>query len=533
MVTPLTLAAVVVGASVAAALAALLLLAAWPIAGRRRAALADTGGPLEQAIFLFDDRELVDATGTARALLGALPGPGSEWARLAGYLSQRIRGFETEMESLAERGELELRDRTGDLRLRAEWLGQLARITVTDLAAEGQGILVDALSHKAQESELAALRETLAVAPALVWRTDEAGAVTWANHAYLDCVAERRDDGEEAMTWPVPALFPGLAHVGDTPQRAKLARVGGGVPQWFDCHSHIVDGGCLHFALPADAAAKAEGSLRDFNQTLSKTFAHLPIGLAIFDRQRHLALFNPALVDLTAAGVEFLSARPTLYAFLDRLRERHVIPEPKDYATWRHQMTDLEKQAASGLYEETWSLPSGQTYHVVGRPHPDGAVALLFEDITAEITLTRRFRSEIELGQAVVDTLGEAIAVFSPAGELILSNAAYEKLWGVEPALTLGKVTIADSIRRWQELARPDPAFGDIRDFVAAMDERAGWSADFRLSAGDELACRVVPLAGGATLVGFTRQPGERPQLRRARRTRCGAPPQTAEPAGA
>ena len=104
MVTPLTLAAVVVGASVAAALAALLLLAAWPIAGRRRAALADTGGPLEQAIFLFDDRELVDATGTARALLGALPGPGSEWARLAGYLSQRIRGFETEMESLAERG---------------------------------------------------------------------------------------------------------------------------------------------------------------------------------------------------------------------------------------------------------------------------------------------------------------------------------------------------------------------------------------------------------------------------------------------
>ncbi|MFN6951144.1 MAG: PAS-domain containing protein [Albidovulum sp.] len=532
MITPLTLAAVMVATSVAAALVALLLLAAWPAARRSRVALAQSDGPLEQAIFLFDGPELVDATGTARALLGALPGPGGEWARLSGYLSQRIRGFEAEMESLADRGELDLRDEAGDLRLRVEWLGQLARITVTDLAADGQGILIDALTQKAQESELAALRETLAVAPALIWRTDAAGAVTWANHAYLDCVTEWHADGEETLTWPLPALFPHLARESETPQREKLAPPGGGAPRWFDCHSHVIAGGSLHFALPADAAAKAESSLRDFIQTLSKTFAHLPIGLAIFDRQRHLALFNPALVDLTAVGVEFLSARPTLHAFLDRLRDSHVIPEPKDYASWRHQMMDLEKQASSGLYEDTWTLPSGQTYHVVGRPHPDGAVAFLFEDITAEITLTRRFRSEIELGQAVLDTVEEAIAVFSPAGDLILSNAAYDKLWGVEPALTLGRVTILDSIRCWQERAHPDPAFGDIRDFVAAIDERSEWCTDLRLLDGDTLACRVVPLPGGATLVGFDRQRGVRPPLRRARRSRNRPEPRMAEPAG-
>ena len=280
--------------------------------------------------------------------------------------------------------------------------------------------------------------------------------------------------------------------------------------------------GIVHYALPADAAVKAEGSLREFVQTLSKTFAHLPIGLAIFDRQRQLALFNPALVDLTGAEVEFLSARPTLHAFLDRLRERQVIPEPKDYASWRQQMMDLEKQASRGLYEDTWTLPSGQTYHVVGRPHPDGAVAFLLEDITAEITLTRRFRSEIELGQAVVDTVEEAIVVFSPAGELILSNSAYDTLWGVEPALTLGKVTVVDSIRRWQEVSKPDPAFGDIRDFVLAMEERAAWTADLRLLGGDVLVCRVVPLPGGATLVAFARPPVARPPLRRGRRIRRG-----------
>ncbi len=120
----------------------------------------------------------------------------------------------------------------------------------------------------------------------------------------------------------------------------------------------------------------------------------------------------------------------------------------------------------------------------------------------------------------MVDTVDDAIVVFSPAGELVLSNAAYDELWGVEPALTLGKVTILDSIRRWQELARPDPAFGDIRDFVASIGERAEWTAGIRLVTGEMLACRIVPMPGGATLVGFGRQRSDRPQFRRAPRSR-------------
>ena len=62
-----------------------------------------------------------------------------------------------------------------------------------------------------------------------------------------------------------------------------------------------------------------------------------------------------------------------------------MMPEPKDYRSWRQQMSDLEAAAQNGTYEETWALPTGQTYRVTGRPHPDGAVALLFEDISAEV----------------------------------------------------------------------------------------------------------------------------------------------------
>ena len=82
----------------------------------------------------------------------------------------------------------------------------------------------------------------------------------------------------------------------------------------------------------------AERQARVFVQTLSKTFAQLSTGLAIFDRSRKLVMFNPALMDLTKLSAAFLSGQPDLNAFLDRLRDSGVLPEPKNYASWREEV---------------------------------------------------------------------------------------------------------------------------------------------------------------------------------------------------
>jgi PAS domain-containing protein len=249
---------------------------------------------------------------------------------------------------------------------------------------------------------------------------------------------------------------------------------------------------------------RAERALRDFVQTLTKTFAELPIGLAIFDRQRQMQLFNPALIDLLGVAPEFMSGRPTLYAFLDRLRETRMMPEPKDYRSWRQQMAELEQASAAGHHSETWTLPSGQTYRVTGRPHPDGAVAFLFEDISSEVSLTRRFRAELELGQEVIDALPQAMAVFLSSGELVTSNIAYAELWGVDPGATLGQMTAIDALRTWQLLSEPNPIWAEARDYLGKIGPRAVWTAEARMQDGRRLGCRFAPLAGGSTLASFS-----------------------------
>lgn len=484
----------------------------------------------EAAVFIFDGTLLVDATDRARKTLKHAGGRGSPWQRLISHLSPQFPGIETRLDSLP-RGEAldewsdeKARERA---RLLAEWRNGLLHLTLLDADQPETAVRVDAQRFYDLEAEAALLEATTDKAPYLHWKTDEAGQVIWANRAYLT-TAERVQGTEATQKWPLPRLFNRLQSI--TPEddqserRISLIAEDDGTEEtlWFDTASHPMGAETLHFAIAADAAVRAEGALREFIQTLAKTFAHLPIGLAIFDRSRQLVLFNPSLTDLSRLPVAFLSRRPTLNAFLDELRERRVMPEPKDYKSWRQKILELEAEAVNGTYEEDWSLPSGQTYRVSGRPHPEGAIAFLFEDITAEVSLTRRFRADLELGQAVLDAQEEALAVFSPSGILTMSNAAYADIWGVDPSTTLGNIGITDAMRRWLDLSEPTPVWGDARDFISSDETRAAWTAEVKLKAGGRLRCRFVPISGGATLIGFSREDPEPTRKRRLNLSEAG-----------
>lgn len=476
-------------------------------AGRGRPVSANAlEGRIQPTVFLFRKGRVVDATPPARALLERIGGSGDDWPRLMKWIGPRFPDALDRMSHLARLGRVELTGEQGHgsaaLRLVAEDLGdELWRLTVTDPAAEHSGVVVDAMSLQAMEEELHLLRGALDQTPMLVWRLDAEERVTWANAAYLRRAEAR---GEGALGWPLPRLLDAPKPVpGAGPATRRAALEDQGIVSWYDCHSHRMGDEVMMFALPADAAVRAERSLREFVQTLTKTFADLPIGLAIFDQHRNLQLFNPALIDLTGLPTGFLTARPTLFDFLDQLREQRMVPEPKDYRSWRHHMASLENAAATGHHVETWSLPGGQTYRVTGRPHPDGAVAFLFENITTEMSLTRKFRAELLLGAHVLDGLEDALAVFASTGQLVLSNNAYRLLWGTPAG------TMAEIVAGWEGATAVGPGFAALRDTLLDADGAAPVSGAMAGPQGQLLGWTVTPLSGGRKMLRFRAASGQ------------------------
>jgi PAS domain-containing protein len=475
---------------------------------------AGEGGP--GTVYLFDGEVMVDATPGARQILATSRGRGSNWLRLIGYLTLYIPDVEIQLRRLEDEGQILLEGQSSQGRrliLTAELRGGLTRIALSDPAQDGKPMATDALAHRALIQEVEQLRDVLAQAPMLIWRETDAGDVVWANGAYLLKAIASLTSGKE-LGWPLPRLFERQASLASARGQRASVTVPGEPVAWYDLIGTQSGEERLNFALPADAAVNAEGALRDFMQTLTKTFAQLPTGLAIFDRQRQLQLFNPALLDLTGLPAEFLSMRPSFLSVLDALRDRNMIPEPKDYRSWRRQLVEMEKAAASGLYEEIWNLPDGQTFKVVGRPHPNGALALMIEDITNEVSRSRRYRSDLELGQAVIDEMDEAVAVFSPSGQMVMSNMAYALLWTHDPEEQMQNDSIRAMAAHWRSLSAPGVLWSEAEEFISTVGNRVSWKAETRLLDGRLLQCRFAPLSGGATLAAFrTQDPVVRPTL--------------------
>ena len=456
MQTTLGFALVLVGTSALTVLAALMIFGA--LRGPRVRSEKPLG-PGRDAAFLFDGQVLVDTNARGAALLDSLrQAEGdevSEWTRLTHFLARDFPDLTTALADLPLTRRARLvagEDRGTELAL--DWLDGAMRLTLIDALAEDGAVVLDRLSFRAMQEELLLLRQITESAPLPLWREGAQGQVTWANDAYLQRVA---DSGQaESLTWPLPALFP---HGDASARRVMLAPRAGGPQSWFDV-TRVDQGegrGTLIYALPADAAHQAERTKRDFIQTLTKTFATLPIGLAVFDRTRRLQMFNPALTDLTGLEPEFLLSRPGIEGFLNRMRDKRVLPEPRDYRSWVRRLLDIEAGAPAGEFEETWTLPTGQTFRVSANPHPDGALAFLIEDITSETHLTRHVRAGMETSQSVLNQLDQAIAVFAPNGELVLTNSAFTRLWAMPGEDTLGAVTLPEALQIWRETG-DDPA---------------------------------------------------------------------------
>ena len=274
-------------------------------------------------------------------------------------------------------------------------------------------------------------------------------------------------------------------------------------PAWFDISTKEIEGGYANYALDITGLAHAEQAQRNFVQTLTKTFAHLSIGLAIFDQKRKLILFNPALIGLTRLGAEFLSGKPDLMSVFDRLRDSQIMPEPKDYAAWRQRLNEITAEVEQGLYQELWSLPNGSVYRVTGRPHPDGAIAILFEDISSEMITSRRLKSDLGIYHQVFDGLDNAIVLFSETGRTLFENLAYYRLWQHTDERAIS-TDIFEELDVWQTSFGENQFWAEVRRDLNDIEGMTAWNREVSLPAGQRFNFTLKKLSGGLLMAKWT-----------------------------
>lgn len=408
--------------------------------------------------------------------------------------ARRLRG-------LFERGEacaFEVKGPAGVVTVEGRAAGALAWLRVSAALGEDQGLPT--------APRLAAFLNTRAC-PAWIAAAD--GSPVWVNAAWLRAVdAASLDEAARrgaAFDRGADAIVAEAANLGqrrealrwlsfDGRRRAFLIAAqpleGGGVGVWTDDLTELEE---------AREATKRNVEAHD------ETMNRLDDAVVIFDRARRLSYHNTAFAELWGLEPAWLEERPTHGEVLDRLRQRRRLPETADYGKWKAAELDrygrLEPQP-----DDLWSLPDGRTLRVVHQPHPLGGLLLLFADITGELRLKTQYNALIQVQQATLDKLSDAVVVFGSDGRLRLHNESFERFWNITPLQLEAAVDFEGVVDLcvhklhdmafWKELkgrvADPDPAARmPITGEVQTSDDRT-------------VEYRTRPLPDGATLIAFT-----------------------------
>jgi signal transduction histidine kinase len=245
---------------------------------------------------------------------------------------------------------------------------------------------------------------------------------------------------------------------------------------------------------PAEPKPSLEARFRSFDR--------LATAFAVFDANQRLTHFNQAYVTLWQLDAEWLATHPRDSEILDRLRQARRIPEKADYREWKKGW--LARYGTNAQAEDQWHLPDGRTLHVVADSEGEAGVTYLYENVTERLKLESRYNALIEVQTETLDTLREGVAVFAPSGRLRLYNRAFATIWRLNPRQLDGEPHIEEIISWCRVLYNAPEDWENIKEAVTAIvPERVPYEKQFDRLDGSVLACAVLPLPDGGTLLTY------------------------------
>jgi len=341
------------------------------------------------------------------------------------------------------------------------------------------------------------------------WIAAADGSPVWVNAAWLKAVdAASLDEAAArgvAFDKSADALASEAANLGQRRDAVRWSTVAG-KRRAFQITAQPLEGGGV--GVWTEDVSDQEG-LRELLQrnveAHDETLNHIAEAVAVFDKAKKLMFHNTAFAALWGLEPAWLAEGPSHSEVLDRLRQRRRLPETADYAKWKAAELGRYEHLAGGP-DEMWSLPDGRTLKVVRQPHPMGGLLLLYSDITGELKLTSQYNALIQVQQATLDKLSDAVTVFGSDGRLRLHNEAFARFWNVTPA----QVEAAGDFEGVVDLCIPklhDKNFwAELKGRVADPDPqaRAPTTGEVKTSDSRIVVYQSRPLPDGATLIAFT-----------------------------
>ncbi len=356
------------------------------------------------------------------------------------------------------------------------------------------------------DAKTAAQADLLDRLPIPLWRRNAALDLVWVNSAYARAVEAESPESVIAAQSEFDSGTRALAHAARRERalrRETRSIVQAGERRVVELGEVPLGEESVGFAIDVTALDEARQEISHHVEATRDTLDHIHTAVAIFGPDKGLRFFNRACVELWQLEPSWLASGPKEGEVLEALRELRLLPEQANFPAWKRRRLALYNNVIERP-DELWHLPDGRTLRVVCRPHPQGGLTYLYEDVTDRLALESSLKLVVGVQRASLDNLYEGVALFGSDGRLKLFNPAFARIWSLEPGTLADEphfkhvaemcVGLLDDGAEWERLAGRVTSLDPVRRPSAGRFERRD---------GTVVNYNVIPLPDGATLLTF------------------------------
>ena len=179
-----------------------------------------------------------------------------------------------------------------------------------------------------------------------------------------------------------------------------------------------------------------------FDQAIS----HMSHGLCAVDADHRIVLFNQQFLDMFALSSDVVHVGVSMRTVIEHAAERGYYYHGDPERVWKRR---LEKMAPRKPYQQRMSLRNTRDYILHYHPMADGGWVTLCEDVTERYRMERELRLQYERFDQAVNHMSHGLTMFGPEERLIVCNAQYIKMYGLDPAVAKPGISSRELLALW------------------------------------------------------------------------------------
>src|SRR5947209_2262979 len=177
-------------------------------------------------------------------------------------------------------------------------------------------------------------------------------------------------------------------------------------------------------------------------------------GLCVVDVDHRIVLFNARFLEMYGLTEDIVHVGVSMRAVIEHAAQRGFFARAPAEKVWQLR---LEKMAPGKPFRQDLNLQNGRNYILHYHPMADGGWVTLCEDVTERHRMESELRLQYERFDQAINNMSHGLSMFAPDERLIVCNAQYLKIYGLDPAVAKPGVPSCELLGHWVEsLDEPD-----------------------------------------------------------------------------